>query len=123
MKKVLIVDDAAFMRMAIKNILERNGFNVVGEAENGLLGYMKYMELRPDIVAMDVSMPKMNGIEALKKIKESDSEATVIMITARGQESMVEEAILLGAKGFIVKPFIDENVLSALKRSIDFENI
>lgn len=116
MKKVLIVDDAAFMRMAIKNILEKNGFEVVGEAENGSVGYKKYMELKPDVVTMDVTMPEMDGIEALKKIKANDSKAKVIMITAMGQEPMVKEAILSGAKGFIVKPFKDETVLSALNK-------
>jgi two-component system chemotaxis response regulator CheY len=116
MKKVLVIDDATFMRLAIRRILERNGFVVVGEAENGHKGYEKYMELKPDIVSMDITMPEMNGIECLKKIKDSDSKASVIMITAMGQESMLREAIMSGAKGFIVKPFKEETVLSAFNK-------
>lgn len=116
MKKVLIVDDAAFMRMAIKNILVKNGFQVVGEAENGSVGFLKYMELKPDIVTMDVTMPEMDGIEALKKIMANDAKANVIMITAMGQEPMVKEAIISGAKGFIVKPFREETILSVFNK-------
>lgn len=116
MKKVLIVDDAAFMRAAIKTILERNGFEVVGEAENGAIGVRKYQELRPDIVTMDITMPEMTGLEALKHIRSFDPDAKVIMITAMGQERLVKEAILSGAKSFIVKPFKEEHVVQTLKK-------
>jgi len=116
MKKVLIVDDAAFMRAAIKTILERNGFEVVGEAENGAIGVRKYQELRPDIVTMDITMPEMTGLEALKHIRSFDPDAKVVMITAMGQEHLVKEAILSGAKSFIVKPFKEDHVIQTLKK-------
>lgn len=116
MKKVLIVDDAAFMRLAIKTLLEKNGYEVIGEAENGAIGLEKYKELKPDIVTMDITMPEMTGIEALKKIKTFDPSAKVIMLSAMGQESMVKEAILSGAKTFIVKPFKEEHVVQTLNK-------
>jgi len=115
-KKVLIVDDAAFMRAAIRTILERNGFEVVGEAENGAIGVRKYQELRPDIVTMDITMPEMTGLEALKHIRSFDPDAKVVMITAMGQEHLVKEAILSGAKSFIVKPFKEDHVIQTLKK-------
>lgn len=114
MKTVLIVDDAAFMRVSIKNTLTRNGFNVIGDAENGRVGLQKYKELKPEIVTMDITMPEMDGLESLKEILAFDRNANVVMITAMGQESMVREAILLGAKGFIVKPFKEATIVSAL---------
>jgi two-component system chemotaxis response regulator CheY len=114
MKTVLIVDDAAFMRVSIKNTLAKNGFSVIGEAENGRVGLQKYKDLKPDVVTMDITMPEMDGLESLKEILAFDPGANVIMITAMGQESMVREAILLGAKGFIVKPFKESTILSAL---------
>lgn len=116
MKRVLIVDDAAFMRSAIKTMLENNGFDVVGEAENGLSAINKYKELTPDIVTMDITMPEMSGIEALKKIKEYDSKAKIIMVSAMGQEVMVRESIINGAKSFIVKPFLEEQVVKTLNK-------
>lgn len=116
MKKVLIVDDAAFMRAAIRTILERNGFEVVGEAENGAIGVRKYQKLRPDIVTMDITMPEMTGLEALKHIRSFDPDAKVVMITAMGQEHLVKEAILSGAKSFIVKPFKEDHVIQTLKK-------
>jgi two-component system chemotaxis response regulator CheY len=116
MKKVLIVDDAAFMRMSIKMMLERGGFEVVGEAENGLEGVRLYKELNPDIVTLDITMPEMDGITALKEIKKYDSKASVIMVSAMGQEILVKEAILNGAKSFIVKPFKEELIVSTLKK-------
>jgi len=119
LKKVLIVDDAAFMRAAIKTILERNGFEVVGEAENGAIGVRKYQELRPDIVTMDITMPEMTGLEALKHIRSFDPDAKVIMITAMGQEHLVKEAILSGAKSFIVKPFKEDHVVQTLKKVLN----
>lgn len=116
MKRVLIVDDAAFMRMVIKNMLVKNGFDVVGEAENGKEAFKKYLELKPDVVTMDITMPEMDGVQSLKAIKSQDPNAKIIMITAMGQESMVKDAILSGAKGFIVKPFKEENVLSSVNK-------
>ncbi len=116
MKRVLIADDAAFMRMAIKTMLDKNGFEVVGEAENGHIAVRKFKELKPDIVTMDITMPEMTGIEALKSIKEIDPEAKVIMISAMGQEVLVREAIALGAKSFIVKPFKEDHVVKTLNK-------
>lgn len=116
MASVLIVDDAAFMRLAIRTMLEKNGFEVVGEAENGEEGVKKYKELRPDIVTMDITMPEMTGIEALKLIKQYDPKATIVMMSAMGQEAMVKEAVLNGAKSFVVKPFKEEHVIQTLKK-------
>lgn len=114
MIRVLIVDDAAFMRMAIKKVLEKNGFEVVGEAENGEVGYQKYMQLKPDVVTMDITMPEMTGIEALKEIRKFDPSAKVVMVSAMGQESLVREAIISGAKSFVVKPYKEEHIVQTL---------
>lgn len=114
--RVLLVDDAAFMRMMLKDILLKNGFEVVGEAENGAIGVEKYKELNPDIVTMDITMPEMDGINAVKAIKSLDANAKVVMCSAMGQQSMVIEAIQAGAKDFIVKPFQPERVVEALKK-------
>ena len=114
-KKVLICDDAAFMRMMIKNVLTKGGYNVVGEAENGAKAVEKYKELSPDLVLMDITMPEMDGIQALKEIKKIDGGAKVIMCSAMGQESMVIEAIKSGAKDFIVKPFNQERIVETVK--------
>lgn len=117
-KNILICDDAAFMRMMIKDILTKNGYNVVGEAENGLKAVEKYTETKPDLVLMDITMPEMDGIEALKKIKALDPGAKIIMCSAMGQQAMVIEAIQAGAKDFIVKPFQAERVLEAVKKVV-----
>lgn len=117
-KNILICDDAAFMRMMIKDILTKNGYNVAGEAENGLKAVEKYNETKPDLVMMDITMPEMDGIQALKKIKEADPNATVIMCSAMGQQAMVIEAIQSGAKDFIVKPFQADRVLEAIKKVV-----
>ena len=117
-KNILICDDAAFMRMMIKDILSKNGYNVAGEAENGAKAVEKYAEVKPDLVLMDIAMPEMDGIQALKKIKESDPAALVIMCSAMGQQAMVIEAIQAGAKDFIVKPFQAERVLEAVKKVV-----
>lgn len=116
MKKVLIVDDAAFMRHTIKAMLEKNGFEIVGEAENGALGVERYKELSPDIVTMDITMPEKDGIEALKDIKKIDSGAKVLMVSAMGQEKLVKNSIIAGAKGFIVKPFKEDKLVEALSK-------
>ena len=115
-KKVLIVDDALFIRNALKMMLENNSFEVVGIAENGFEAISKYQTLKPDIVTMDITMPEMSGIEALKKIREYDSKAKVIMVSAMGQEGMVRESIMNGAKSFIVKPFLEEQVVKTLNK-------
>ena len=117
-KNILICDDAAFMRMMIKDILTKNGYNVAGEAENGAKAVEKYAEVKPDLVLMDITMPEMDGIQALKKIKASDPSAMVIMCSAMGQQAMVIEAIQAGAKDFIVKPFQAERVLEAVKKVV-----
>ncbi|CEH33330.1 response regulator [Romboutsia lituseburensis] len=116
MKKVLIVDDAAFMRMSIKNMISKHGFEIVGEAENGVVAIEKYKELQPDIVTMDITMPEMDGLEALREIKKVNPAAAVVMISALGQEARMKEAIIYGAKGFIVKPFKEEMLISALSK-------
>lgn len=115
---ILIVDDASFMRMMIKDILSKNGFDILGEADNGLKAIEKYKELNPDLVIMDITMPEMDGIQALKKIKEADPSATVIMCSAMGQQAMVIESIQSGAKDFIVKPFDKDRVLEAVKKAV-----
>ena len=117
-KNILICDDAAFMRMMIKDILTKNGYNVVGEAENGAKGLEKYNELKPDLVLMDITMPEMDGIAALKGIKASDPGASVIMCSAMGQQAMVIESIQAGAKDFIVKPFQPDRVIEAVKKVV-----
>ena len=106
------------MRMMIKDILTKNGYNVVGEAENGKVAVDKYTELKPDLVLMDITMPEMDGIESLKAIRAKDPNACVIMCSAMGQQAMVIEAIQSGAKDFIVKPFQAERVLEAVKKVI-----
>ena len=117
-KNILICDDAAFMRMMIKDILSKNGYNVVGEAENGVKAFEKYNELKPDLVLMDITMPELDGIGALKKIKGADPNALVIMCSAMGQQAMVIESIQAGAKDFIVKPFQADRVLEAVKKVV-----
>ena len=117
-KNILICDDAAFMRMMIKDILTKNGYNVAGEAENGLKAVEKYKEVSPDLVLMDITMPEMDGIQALKEIKQLDGGAKVIMCSAMGQQAMVIESIQAGAKDFIVKPFQAERVIEAVKKVV-----
>lgn len=115
-KRVLIVDDAAFMRIKLKDILEKNDYEVAGEAENGFEAIEKYKELQPDIVTMDITMPEMDGVEALKEIKSIDEDATILMCSAMGQQTMVMDAIRAGAYDFIVKPFDTERVIRALDK-------
>ena len=117
-KNILICDDAAFMRMMIKDILTKNGYNVVGEAENGVKAIEMYKETKPDLVLMDITMPEMDGIGALKGIRSEDPNANVIMCSAMGQQAMVIESIQAGAKDFIVKPFQADRVLEAVKKVI-----
>jgi two-component system chemotaxis response regulator CheY len=118
MAKILIVDDAAFMRMMIKEILSKNGFEVVGEANDGVQAVEKYKELTPDLVTMDITMPEMDGVTALKEIKKINPDAKIIMCSAMGQQAMVIDAIQAGAKDFIVKPFQAERVLEAINKTL-----
>ena len=114
--RILIVDDAAFMRMMIKDVITKNGFEVAGEAVNGMDAVDKYKETKPDLVLMDITMPEMDGLQALKKIREDDGDAKIIMCSAMGQQAMVIEAIQSGAKDFIVKPFQPDRILEAVKK-------
>lgn len=116
--KIMIVDDAAFMRMMIKDILTKNGYEVVAEAADGVQAIEKYKELQPDLVTMDITMPEMDGIAALKAIKEINANAKVIMCSAMGQQAMVIDAIQAGAKDFIVKPFQADRVLEAIGKTL-----
>ena len=118
MAKVMICDDAAFMRMMIKDILTKNGYEIAAAAENGASAVEKYPEAKPDLVLMDITMPDMDGIQALKKIKEIDANANVIMCSAMGQQAMVIEAIQSGAKDYSVTPFQAERVLEAVKKVV-----
>ncbi|AHF07780.1 response regulator [Desulfitobacterium metallireducens] len=115
---VLIVDDAAFMRMMVKDILSKNGYNVVGEAENGAIAVDKYTELTPDLVIMDITMPEMDGLQAVREIRKRAPEARIIMCSAMGQQAMVIDAIQSGAKDFIVKPFQADRVLEAVAKAL-----
>ena len=118
MGRILVVDDAAFMRMMIKDILSKNGFEVVGEAENGHIAVEKYKELKPDLVTMDITMPELDGIGAVKEIKKINPAAVIVMCSAMGQQSMVIEAIQAGARDFIVKPFQADRVVEAIKKAL-----
>lgn len=122
MKKVLIVDDAMFMRVTIGNMLKSLQFDVVGEAENGKIAIEKYRELQPDVVTMDITMPVMSGIEAVKAITSEFPNAKIVMITALGQQRLLKEALESGAKDFITKPFHPvqlEQVMNNVTREID----
>lgn len=118
MKRVMVCDDAAFMRMVIKDILVKNGYEIAAEAENGLKAVERYPEAKPDLVLMDITMPEIDGIEAVRRIKALDPNANVIMCSAMGQQAMVIEAIQAGAKDFIVKPFQADRVLEAVRKVI-----
>lgn len=115
---VLIVDDALFMRMMIKDILSKDGFEIVGEAENGIEAVKKYAELRPDLVTMDIVMPEMDGIEAVRNIMKLDPGATVLMCSAMGQQPLVVEALEAGAMDFIIKPFHPAKVVEAVRKAL-----
>ncbi len=116
MAKILIVDDAAFMRMTIKKMLEAHNHIVIGEAENGIEAVKKFAELLPDVVLLDITMPEMNGVDALKRIKEMDKDAKVVICSAMGQQTMVAQAIQYGAKDFIVKPFQEDRLIAAVEK-------
>jgi two-component system chemotaxis response regulator CheY len=114
--RVLVVDDAIFMRNMIKDIFTSAGYEVVGEAQHGIEAVEKYKELKPDITTMDIVMPYKSGIEATREILKGDTDAVVIMCSALGQESLVMEAIEAGASDFIVKPFRAEDVLAVVRK-------
>ena len=118
MSKILLVDDAAFMRMMLKDILTKAGFDPIVEAENGLVAVEKFKEESPDLVIMDITMPEMDGIQAVKEIKKIAPSANIIMCSAMGQQAMVIESIQAGAKDFIVKPFQPDRVLEAVKKAL-----
>jgi len=115
-KTVLIVDDSSLMRRLIKDIVVKNGYDVLGEAVNGKMGVEKYKELQPDFVTMDLIMEEMNGLEALKLIIAEDPDANVIMVSSMGQEVIVRDAIVIGAKNFLIKPFDERQVIEAIQK-------
>jgi len=114
--RVLIVDDAIFMRKMISDILIENGMEIVGEADTGAKAIEKYAELRPDLVTMDIIMPEMNGIDAVRKIIDSDAQAKIVMCSALGQQALVQEAIAAGAKDFLIKPFNAARVVEVIAK-------
>lgn len=115
-KRILITDDALFMRVTLKRILTDAGFEVVGEAANGVESVALYQNLKPDLVTMDITMPEMDGIEALKVIKSEDPSAVIVMCSAMGQQNLMVEALQAGAKEFIIKPFQADKVVEVIKR-------
>ena len=118
---VLIADDLKFIKLVLRELLEKAGFRVVGEASNGQEAVELYQNSRPDVVLMDITMPKMDGLAALKQILKFDPEAKVIMCSALGQQTLIVQALQLGAKDFIVKPFREERVVAAIKKILDIE--
>jgi two-component system chemotaxis response regulator CheY len=116
---ILVVDDLAFIKIVLRDILEKSGFRVVGEASNGEEAIRLYQEKRPDVVLMDITMPGMDGLTALKRIREFDPAARVIICSALGQQRLIVQAIQLGARDFIVKPFQPQRVVSALKKVLN----
>lgn len=114
--RILIVDDAIFMRKMIGDILKKEGYEICGEAENGIEALSKYKELHPDLVTMDIIMPDMSGIDAVQEIVKQDSSAKILMVSAMGQQSLVVEAIQKGAKDYVIKPFQPSRVLEAVER-------
>ena len=116
--RIMIVDDAAFVRMMLKDILSKNGFEIVGQAENGLKAIDEYKDLKPDLVLMDITMPELSGVEATKKIKEIDPDAKIIICSALSQASTVLESIQAGARDYIVKPFEEEKVIRVINKCL-----
>ena len=119
MANVLVVDDAAFMRLSLKQIIEKHGHKMIAEAANGKDAILKYNECKPDVTILDINMPEMSGLEALKHIKENDPNAKVVICSALGQQEQLAKAIQLGAKDFIVKPFEPERLVAALEKVLD----
>ena len=117
-KKVLIVDDATFMRAMVKDVLIPHGFEIAGEAVNGIEAVKKYVELKPDLVTMDITMKDKDGIEAARDILEQDPDARIIMVTALGQEKMLLDSFQIGVRDFVVKPFAPERIVSAAEKAL-----
>jgi two-component system chemotaxis response regulator CheY len=117
-KRILIVDDATFIRMIVKNILVPKGYEIAGEAANGKEAVKKYYELRPDLVTMDITMNEKDGLEAAREILEMDEDARIIMVTALGQERMLVDSFKIGVKDFVVKPFKPERLLTAVQKAL-----
>ncbi|PKM57791.1 MAG: response regulator [Firmicutes bacterium HGW-Firmicutes-3] len=113
--RLMIVDDASFMRVAIRRMIERKEYEVVCEAEDGLQAIEKFQKYRPDVITMDITMPNLSGIEALKEIKKLSSTVKVVMVSAMGQEALIREAVMHGANSFIVKPFKEDKLLEVLE--------
>jgi two-component system chemotaxis response regulator CheY len=120
MARVLVCDDSSFMRMMLKRILSENGHEVVGEAGDGQQAIEQYRKLKPDVATMDITMPNIDGIEAVRRIREEDCQARIIMVTAIGQKQIVSDALKAGASDFIVKPFEPEQVIKIVKKTLDF---
>ncbi|MGM8213212.1 response regulator [Virgibacillus sp. W0430] len=118
MAKILVTDDAAFMRMQLKDILTKLGHEVVAEAANGIEAIDKFKETTPDLITMDITMPEMNGVEAVKEIKKLNTDVKIIMCSAMGQQGMVVDAIQAGAMDFIVKPFTEDRIKEALDKAL-----
>lgn len=116
MKRVLVVDDAQIMRFALRTILEKNGYEVAAEAVNGIDAVKKFREMSPDVVTMDITMPEMNGIDAIKEIMKFEKDAKILVISAMGNMENVFEAIKAGARGFIVKPFKENDIIKNLNK-------
>ena len=117
-KRVLVVDDANFMRMVVKDSLEPVGFQIAGEATNGAEAVSRYNELKPDLVTMDITMKVKDGLEAAREILASDPNARIVMVTALGQEKMLLDSIALGVRDFVVKPFTTERIVSAVEKAL-----
>jgi len=117
-KKILIVDDATFIRTMVKDILIPKGFEIAGEAANGNEAVQKYFEIKPDLVTMDITMKEKDGLQAAKEILAKDPNARIIMVTALGQEKMLIDAFKIGVKDFVVKPFEPERILSAVEKAL-----
>jgi two-component system chemotaxis response regulator CheY len=119
MPNVLVVDDSRFMRMSIRNMLVKQGYEVIGEAEEDIEAIEKYKELKPDVVTMDIIMPAESGLNAVKHICDYDSDARIIMVSAMGQDSIIEEAISLGARGFVIKPVSSDRLVEAINKALE----
>lgn len=118
---VLVVDDSKFMRNIIIEILKRNNIEIVGEASNGREGVLKYKELRPDVVTMDLTMREMTGLEAMKEIIEIDPKAKIIVCSAMGQQEIIKEAVKSGAGGFVIKPFDEEDLVDEINKALKYK--
>ncbi|HYW84596.1 MAG: response regulator [Spirochaetia bacterium] len=117
-KRVLVVDDATFMRMIVKDTLTPSGFEIAGEARNGAEAVTKYTQLKPDLVTMDITMKEKDGLEAARDILAADPNARIVMVTALGQEKMLLDSIAVGVRDFVVKPFTAERIISAVQKAL-----